>query len=129
MRRPIAYSGYQFTIAYAVCLDQSKPAEEFYDSLADPDKAKLNKLFERLGDHGRISNEEKFKKIENSDFFEFKSFQIRMPCFFLPGKLVVITHGFWKKGDKIPPAEVKRAERIRQEDQENEYGGPRHDSL
>lgn len=125
MSRPTAYSGLQFTIAYAVCLDHSRPGEKFYDELGDRDKAKLNKLFEHLGDHGKISNEEKFKKIEGTEFFEFKSFQIRMPCFFIPGKVLVITHGFSKKGDKIPRAELKRAERIRQEDEQMNREGRR----
>jgi len=29
---------------------------------------------------------------------------------------VVITHGFRKKGDRIPPSEIARAARIKQED-------------
>ncbi|MGA2774168.1 MAG: type II toxin-antitoxin system RelE/ParE family toxin [Bryobacteraceae bacterium] len=119
MDRPVAYSGTQFAIVYAVCLDDKSPGEVFYDGLKDADKAKLNKLFERLGDHGKILNEEKFKKIDDT-FFEFKSFQIRMPCFFHRGRLVIITHGFRKKTEKIPPAEIKRAERIKGEDEQNE---------
>jgi len=118
--RPVAYSGERFTVAYARCLDQTAPGEEFYDELDDTNKAKLNKLFEFLGNHGKISNKEKFKKIEGTEFYEFKSFQIRMPCFFSRGQLVIITHGFVKKGDKIPPAQIKRAERIKEEDEQNE---------
>jgi hypothetical protein len=122
MRRPTAYSGTQFTIAYAVLLDQSSPGEVFYDGLEDGDKAKLNKLFERFGDHGKIVNEEKFKKIDKTEFFEFKSFKIRMPCFFSTSqtKLLVITHGFLKKTDKLPRVEIKRAERIKGEDEQND---------
>jgi hypothetical protein len=120
MWRPIAFKGARLTIVYAVCSDHTRPGEEFYDGLGDGDKAKLNKLFEHLGDHGKISNREKFKKIENTNFFEFKSFQIRMPCFFRQGRLVIITHGFRKKDDKIPPAEIRRAERIKEEDEKNE---------
>jgi hypothetical protein len=119
--KAVAYEGYRCRIVYAVCLDQTRPGEQFYDELSDSDKAKLNKLFEHLGDHGKISNKEKFKKIEATDFFEFKSFQIRMPCFFREGALVIITHGFRKKGDRISPAEIKRAERIKEEDAKNEY--------
>jgi hypothetical protein len=107
---------------YAVAADGTSPGEQFYEGLGDTDKAKLNKLFEVLGDLGRISNKEKFKKIEGSEFFEFKSFQIRMPCFFQDGGVVVITHGFIKKGDKISSAEIRRAERIKEEDGENERG-------
>ena len=70
-----------------------------------------------MGDHGRISNEEKFKKIEKTDFFEFKSHQIRMPCFFSAGRLLVITHGFVKQSDSIRLQELRRAERIKTEDE------------
>ena len=123
MRRPVAYDGCKFRIAYAVCLDQTSPGEEFYNGLSENDQARLNKLFETLGDQGKIFNEEKYKKIEGTDFYEFKSFQIRMPCFYRPGHLVVITHGFRKKKDKIPPSEIKRAERIQEEDRQNEERG------
>jgi len=120
MGRPVAYRGSRFTIVYAVRLNQTSPGEEFYDALGDTDKAKLNKLFEVLGDHGKIVNEEKFKRIDDTKFFEFKSFQIRLPCFFAPGGLVVITHGFSKKKDKTPKSEIARAEMIKKEDEERE---------
>src|ERR1700691_173770 len=129
MRRPLAYNGHRYGIAYAVCVDRTSPGEEFYDALMDTDKAKLNKLFEYLGDHGAIRNEEKFKKVSET-FFEFKSHPIRMPCYFRTDAIVVITHGFIKKKDKMPPAELRRAERIRDEDNENEQqeGERRDDS-
>ena len=76
----------------------------------------MNKLFMWLGDHGWIKNDQKFKPIEGSDFFEFKSFQIRMPCY-RSGNLMIITHGFIKKTGPISPEELKRAERFRNEDQ------------
>jgi hypothetical protein len=77
----------------------------------------MNALFVRIADHGAIVNAEKFKKIAGTDFFEFKSHQIRMPCYYLPGRLLAITHGFFKQSDRIPSSEIARAERIRQEDE------------
>jgi hypothetical protein len=125
MERPIAYLGSCFTIVFAVAANKTSPAEEFYDSdLSELEQAKMLKLFERMGDAGRISNRENFKKIEN-DLWEFKSFQVRMPCFFRPGKILVVTHGFRKKGDAIPRPEIERAHRIRKEDIANETGGPK----
>lgn len=116
--RPIAYPGVALMIAFAVCADSSSPAERFFDELDGEDKAKMLRLFKQMGDQGKIrSPEEKFKKIEGTDgLFEFKSHQVRMPCYFLPGRLLVLTHGLIKKGDRLPPAEIKRAERIRRED-------------
>jgi phage-related protein len=39
-----------------------------------------------------------------------------MPCFYASGRQLVITHGFMKKSDNIPPEEIKRANRILAED-------------
>lgn len=116
LERPIAYSGAVFTILFSVCTDRSSPAEKFFDELDGENKAKMLRLFKQMGDQGKIRSPEKFKKIEGSDgLFEFKSHQVRMPCYFLPGRLLVLTHGLIKKGDKLPPAEIRRAERIRRE--------------
>jgi hypothetical protein len=86
--------------------------------LDDGNKAKMNALFARMADQGTIINGEKFKKITGTEFFEFKSFQVRMPCYYLPGRVLVITHGFKKQSDRIPPSEIARAERIKREDTE-----------
>lgn len=115
MARPIAYAGERYVIAFATLPGGESPAEAFYDSLPVLDQAKLQTLFRYLGDHGRISNPEKFKKLQD-DLREFKSFQIRMICAFCPGKTVVISHGFMKKSAKTPPGEMDRAARILAED-------------
>ena len=115
MDEHILYRGPQRIIEVAVLADRSAPAAEFLLALSDGDKAKMYALFKRLGDIGLINNKEKFKKIEGTNFYEFKSFQIRMPCFFEPGKRVIVTHGFRKQGDKIPRSEIERAIRIREQ--------------
>jgi hypothetical protein len=122
MERPIAYSGCALTVVFAVCQNGESPGERFYDELDEKDQAKMLKLFTRMGEVGKIANRENFKKIEN-DLWEFKNHQIRMPCFFRPGKIVVVTHGFIKKGDAIPRPQIARAYRIQQEDIANESGG------
>ena len=114
-QRKIAYSGVVFTIAYALCSDYSSPGEEFYDQRSASDKAKLNALFELLGNTGRISNREKFKKLVD-DIWEFKSYQIRTRCAFTASRIILVTHGFIKKGDDTPRAEIVRAKRILAED-------------
>jgi hypothetical protein len=102
---------------YAICANETSPGFVFYrDNLNDTEKAQMLRLFNKIGEQGWIANKEQFKRIEGTEFFEFKHFQIRMPCFFLPGNLVVITHGFRKKGNRIPPSEIDRATRIKQED-------------
>lgn len=71
-----------------------------------------------LGDTGRIRNPEQFGKFTDG-FFEFKAFQVRMPCYFRPDKRVVITHGFMKKKEGVAPKqEIERAVQIKTEYEE-----------
>jgi phage-related protein len=105
------------TIAYAVDNKGRSPGKEFFDALPLQDQAKLMRLFELLGNQGGIYNAEKFKNLKEG-FFEFKSFQIRMLCRFLPGGVVLITHGFRKQRDWTPREEIDRAKKIFQQDQQ-----------
>jgi len=114
--RPEAYRGRKFTIAYAVDNNGRSPGKEFFDALPVQEQAKLMRLFALLGDQGTINNPEKFGKLKEG-LFEFKSFQIRMPCRFLPGGIVLISHGFLKQRDRTPPEHIDRARRILEEDQ------------
>ncbi|MBV8215842.1 MAG: type II toxin-antitoxin system RelE/ParE family toxin, partial [Verrucomicrobia bacterium] len=46
-------------------------------------------------------NETKFKKVEGSNgIFEFKSYQMRLYCFFDGGDLIICTNGAVKKRDR-----------------------------
>lgn len=100
-------------VRYAVRANGRMPAREFIQDLSEQDQRKLAALFQRIADHGRIHNREKFKKVEG-DIFEFKSFQVRVGCFRLRSTWF-LTHGFIKKSDRWPKAEIKRAVRIRSE--------------
>ncbi len=106
-----------YTVAYAVDNKGRSPGKDFFDALPVQDKAKLLRLFALLADRGRIENPEKFGNLKEG-FFEFKSFQIRMPCRFLPGGVVLITHGFRKKRDRTPREEIDRAKSIFEQDQQ-----------
>src|SRR5438309_2363344 len=109
MIQRIAYRGPKFTIEYAIRTDGSAPAQDFFNSLDTRWQARLVTLFIRLGDSGRISNTEQFNKFSD-EFFEFKAFQCRMPCYFRPDRRVVITHGFIKKKEgSAPRQEGERA--------------------
>jgi phage-related protein len=117
VERPIAYRGRRFTIAYAVDNNGRSPGKDFFDALPLQDQAKLMHLFRLLGEQGTINNPEKFGNLKGG-LYEFKSFQIRMPCRFLPNGVVLITHGFRKKRDRTPKEEIDRAKRIFEEDQQ-----------
>ncbi|MEO8724494.1 MAG: type II toxin-antitoxin system RelE/ParE family toxin [Acidobacteriaceae bacterium] len=90
------------------------PAEVFLLKQPIQHQARLSVLFEKLSDHGQISNREQFKKLTR-ELWEFKAFQIRMPCYFRPDRRVVVTHGFIKKKDRVDKQELTRAEAIRNE--------------
>jgi hypothetical protein len=112
-RPDVVVRGTARTIAYAVCSDGSMPAKEFVEGLDDSDQRKLDTLFRRLADTGKIFNREQFKLVEG-EIFEFKRHQVRVGCFQIETRWL-LTHGFVKKRDKWPKAELERANRIRSE--------------
>lgn len=115
MASNIAYRGVRFSIEYAIRNDNSVPAQDYFHGLETRWQARLLTLYQRLGDTGRISNTEQFNKFAD-EFFEFKAFQVRMPCYFRSDKRVVITHGFFKKKEgSAPKQEGERAKVIKQE--------------
>jgi len=90
------------------------PAREFIeDELNDSERRKLAVLFQRMADTGQINNKEQFRK-EAGEIFAFKRHQIRIGCF-QAGGCWFLTHGFRKKANAWPPAQLQRAERIRTE--------------
>lgn len=91
------------------------PLAQFFDALPMREQAKLLRLFALLGDLGRMENPEKFGNL-GKGLWEFKSFQIRMPCRLLPGGVVLVAHGFRRKRDRAPKKEIERARRILAED-------------
>ena len=120
MDRIVAYKGLKFTVAYALEKSGTSPGAAFFNDLSLSDKAKLLALFKRIGDHGEISNPEKFGSLGDG-LWEFKSFQVRMPFAYCKKQRgwIVITHGFIKKKDKAPQSEIDRAWKIFKEDQEH----------
>jgi hypothetical protein len=103
MGRRIAYAGVKRRIEFALDSRGESSAERFFDQLEPRWQARLMYLFEGLGEHGGIQNRELFKKIEGAEYWEFKCFQVRLICRFLPGGVVQLLHGFKKKKDRIPP--------------------------
>ncbi len=118
MGRIVAYVGQKFRIEYAREKNGAYPAEELFSSLNSSDQVGLVALFQRLADHGEISNEQKFKSL-GGGLFEFKSGAIRMLCAYCKKerRVVLLTNAFVKKQQKTPKEEIKRARRIFEEDQ------------
>jgi len=108
-----------FTVAFARRRSGESPGADFFDGLSMKDKVKLDHSFRLMADHGRINNPEKFGVLDRG-LFEFKEFQIRMPCAWARHErgLLIITHGFIKKRNRAPREEIQRAWRIFGEDEE-----------
>lgn len=114
----IAAQGAWGRVEWAVDAKGEMPARSYYLGLSDKDKAKLNALFQRLAEHGSISNREKFKNLgpqakgRGSELWEFKSFQERFLGDFRPGRRFIIAHALRKKSDNLPISDIEKAVRI-----------------
>src|ERR1035437_6642651 len=88
------------------------PVDDFLDSLQTKVRAKVEKWIEKLEQHGpnlpRPYADIVIGKIRELRIV-FGSNHYRILYFFF-GKTIVLTHGFPKKTDKVPPLEIKRAE-------------------
>lgn len=70
---------------------------------------------------GGVKDNELFKKLENSEIWEFRTLFNRV-CYRLfafwdneAGAYVIVTHGIIKKTQKTPQKEIEKAELIREE--------------
>lgn len=93
------------------------PAHEFIEDLPQSDQKKVICLLQEFADRGEIRNREKFRH-EEGPIFAFKSFRVRLLCFYYANpykRILVLTHGLSKKRNELPPAELERAHRIRRE--------------
>ncbi len=103
-------SGPAISIWAILLQDGSCPAEDFLGSLQERDYKRLLSLLERTAQSGLPRNSQKFKKLEGA-IFEFKSYQDRLLCFFLPGQVIVATHGVKKKrSGRVAPRSIVRSD-------------------
>jgi|WetSurMetagenome_2_1015567.scaffolds.fasta_scaffold545651_2 mRNA-degrading endonuclease RelE of RelBE toxin-antitoxin system len=87
---------------------------EFLSGLDKGELRKLYGLFERICKEGRIASGEKFRN-EEDKIWAFKSFQIRLYCFFSEDRKIVLTHGVKKKQDRAQRQDIVRAHQIKNE--------------
>ena len=128
-REQLAASGKWGDVVWAADAAGKMPGREYFQELSDEDAAKIQALFERFAEHGRINNRQQFKKLENRQslaILEFKRGQHRFLGTFGPGTSFLIAHGLKKKQDKHKPADLDRAVRILKEHlTRQEKGGSR----
>ena len=119
---PIA-EGAWGTVVWAVDASGNAPALEFFSSLSDGDAAKMETLFNRFANTGKIHNQQQFKKLDDvrgQALFEFKRFQLRFLGGFAPGGQFVVALGLRKKKDAHSRQHLERAARILNEHHERE---------
>jgi phage-related protein len=114
MKTTIIHSGKAYDI-YGITIDNRCLVMDFINELEDADQKKIIALLQRAADFGPPRNEEKFKKLKDEMLWEFKSYQVRILCFFDKEKLIILTHGFKKQRNKTPKSEIERANKLRKE--------------
>ncbi len=106
----------EFAIEYVALPNGRIPAREFVDSLDDKAAARIDAFIERLRIYGN-QMQGKFVKKLTHEIFELRVKQFdrifRIPFFYQPGMLIVVTSGFQKKTKRTPPGEIARAEQLR----------------
>jgi hypothetical protein len=112
LKREALYQGKFHSVELAITANSRCPGKKFLEGLSKLDRERILRIIKRLAYEGKVANRQQFKKIEGEDFFEFKNFQIRMPCYFHTAGRLIITHGFMKKEDWIRPEEIGRMKRI-----------------
>jgi len=89
-------------------------AKVFIDSLDDVEQKKIVRLLKYTADKGIHPSKEKFRH-EGDKIYAFKTTKTRMLCFFSPERSIVLTHGYFKTGQKLDPEEKKRALKYKEE--------------
>ena len=94
------------------------PAEEFINSLDNKISAKIYRILKMLEKNGPELREPYSRHLDDG-IFEARARVgnnlARVLFFFYIGKRIIATHGFTKKTQKTPPAEIERAKSYRKE--------------
>ena len=99
--------------------DGKCPVKEFLDSLPRKIFQKISWVLQLISEIDRIPTTY-LKKLKDTDNIwecriKFGSDICRLFCFFHNGSIIVLTHGFMKKSQKIPKSEIGRAEQYKRD--------------
>ncbi|HET8828930.1 MAG TPA: type II toxin-antitoxin system RelE/ParE family toxin [Pelobium sp.] len=99
---------------------ETKFLEEANEFIAELDQKTIRKIFYNIDLAEQTNDPKLFKKLKNEIWelrTKFGGLQIRLLAFWDKSDnkktLVIATHGFIKKVDKVPAKEIDRAERLR----------------
>ena len=107
------------TVIFYKTTDGKCPIQEFFDSLPGKTVQKITWVLSLLEELDVLPSSY-FKKLVNTDgIWECRitpgTDAYRVPCFFADNSVVVLTHGFAKKSQKTPRAEIEKAEAYRKD--------------
>jgi phage-related protein len=109
-----------FSVKLKMKYFETKFMEEANQFIAELDTKTIKKILYNIDLSEQTNDPKLFKKLQN-DIWEFRTkfggVQIRLLAFWDKSNnketLVIATHGFIKKVDKVPVNEINRAERLR----------------
>jgi phage-related protein len=107
------------TVTFYTTADGKCPMRDFLDSLPAKTAQKATWVLKLLEDLDIVPSSY-FKKLSGTEEIwecriTFGSNAYRIFCFFAGGSIVVLTHGFLKKSQKTPTAEMGKAEVYRKD--------------
>jgi phage-related protein len=109
---------YRFDAKFYDKPDGTKPAKDFILGLPIKMRAKIIRTIDLLETVGTDLREPHSKHLDDG-IFELRAKVgtniTRVLYFFIVGRRIILTHGFVKKTDKTPPAEISKAKQFRQE--------------
>ena len=95
-----------------------EPAKEFLEKLETKMRAKMLRLISMLETNGNELRRPYSGHLDDG-IFELRatvgSNTSRVLYFFFVERRIILTHGFIKKTDEVPPVEIKRAKNYREE--------------
>ncbi|WEV72585.1 type II toxin-antitoxin system RelE/ParE family toxin [Bifidobacterium sp. ESL0790] len=107
-----------FEIEFYTLPDGTQPVRELIDSLDAKLSRKVLDDLDMLRHYGNRLREPYSKRVSDGVFelrIRQSSNSVRVLYFFVAGRRIVVTHGFVKKSNKLPRAELRRAKRYRQD--------------
>jgi len=109
---------FDFRVLFYDKIDGSKPAKEYLHGLDAKMRAKMTRTISVIKAEGTLVREPYSKHLDDGIFearAKVGSNISRVLYFFFDGRCIVFTHGFTKKTQKTPQAEVDRAKKYRAE--------------
>lgn len=114
--------GYPWRLVYVSDQADSKnsPFRQYLEVLRDKNQDEFDNLmqfFRACSEHGPegLPSKTRHHLDQNNQIFEFIKGRHRIAWFYDEGKIVVCTHGFFKKTQKAPKEEQQKAAKLKEE--------------